>query len=103
VENALRYTSGSVHVQVGPSTRGGNPAVAVEVRDEGPGIAVEHLPHLFEPFYRVDPGRSRATGGSGLGLAIVHANIEAAGGSVEVVSTPERGSTFTITLPLAPV
>jgi len=75
--------------------------VAVTVSDSGGGIAPEHLPHVFERFYRVDPSRARATGGAGLGLAIVKGIVEAHGGSVEARSEPGRGATFRFTLPLA--
>ena len=74
---------------------------AVTVSDSGGGIAPEHLPHVFERFYRVDPSRARATGGAGLGLAIVKGIVEAHGGSVEARSEPGRGATFRFTLPLA--
>ena len=73
----------------------------VTVSDSGGGIAPEHLPHVFERFYRVDPSRARATGGAGLGLAIVKGIVEAHGGSVEARSEPGRGATFRFTLPLA--
>jgi hypothetical protein len=59
----------------------------------------KHLPRLFERFYRVDPGRSRAMGGTGLGLSIVKHLVEAMGGEVSVESTPGKGSTFGFTLP----
>lgn len=93
VGNALRYTPGPVSVSV---RKEGTDAV-VEVSDEGPGIAPEHLPHLFERFYKVD--RSRTAGGSGLGLAIVWQNVRVLGGSIEVQSSPDRGSRFRIQLP----
>ncbi len=72
----------------------------VRVTDEGPGIAPEHLPRLFERFYRVDKSRSRALGGTGLGLAIVKWSAEAHGGQVELESEPGRGSTFAFTIPI---
>ena len=78
-------------------TTGG--AVTITVRDEGCGIAKEHLSRLFERFYRVDKGRSREMGGTGLGLSIVKHIADAHGGSVGVSSTPGVGSTFTILLP----
>ncbi|MDR1265283.1 MAG: HAMP domain-containing histidine kinase [Propionibacteriaceae bacterium] len=78
-------------------------SVSIAVQDDGEGIAAEHLPHLFERFYRVDTARDRTRGGSGIGLTIVRAMTAAHGGQVEVVSPGlGRGSTFTITLPVAP-
>ncbi len=69
------------------------------MHDEGPGIPREHLPRLFERFYRVDKARSRDLGGTGLGLAIVKHITQAHGGSVSVDSVVGRGSTFRIHLP----
>lgn len=69
------------------------------VMDSGPGIAAEHLPRLTERFYRVDPGRARATGGSGLGLAIVRHVLQRHGGELQVESVEGRGSTFTCHFP----
>lgn len=76
--------------------------VRLVVADTGAGIAAEHLPHVFDRFYRADPSRARATGGAGLGLAIVKQLVEAHGGSVAVASEPGQGTHFTITLPAAP-
>ncbi len=73
--------------------------VAVSVSDTGQGIAPEHLPHLFNRFFRVDRGRSRAQGGSGLGLAIAQSIVQAHGGRLVVESAIGRGSTFTAILP----
>ena len=75
--------------------------VVVSVQDTGEGIAEEHLPNIFERFYRADASRSRATGGSGLGLAIVKQMVEAHHGRIEVESSPGLGSCFAFTLPLA--
>lgn len=71
------------------------------MQDTGESIAEEHLPNIFERFYRVDASRSRATGGSGPGLAIVKQMVEAHHGRIEVQSSPGLGSCFTFTLPLA--
>jgi len=78
---------------------GGNSAVVIQVTDTGPGIPPEHLPHIFERFYRVDKTRSRRQGGAGLGLSLVRSIVEGYGGSVEVQSEVNRGTTFTIYLP----
>jgi two-component system sensor histidine kinase BaeS len=72
------------------------------VVDNGTGIAPEHLPHLFDRFYRAEHSRSRTTGGSGLGLAITKHLVEAHQGTISVTSKPGRGSTFTIHLPSRP-
>lgn len=72
--------------------------VALHVEDTGTGIAPEHLPHIFERFYRADPARARESGGTGLGLAIVKEIAEAHGGTVAVKSTPGQGTRFTVTL-----
>jgi two-component system phosphate regulon sensor histidine kinase PhoR len=71
------------------------------VRDSGPGIASEHLPRLFQRFYRVDKARSRESGGTGLGLAIVKHIVIAHGGAVRVESELNHGSTFFFSLPKA--
>jgi signal transduction histidine kinase len=71
----------------------------IEVRDSGNGIAPEHLPHLFERFYRVDQARSRAAGGTGLGLPIARALVEAQGGTITLSTVAGQGTTVTINLP----
>jgi signal transduction histidine kinase len=73
--------------------------VAVTVADTGEGIPAEHLPRVFERFYRVDKARSRGMGGTGLGLAIVKAVADAHGGRVELTSEVGRGTVCTVTLP----
>jgi two-component system phosphate regulon sensor histidine kinase PhoR len=75
--------------------------VLVEVADDGPGIAAEHLPRLFERFYRVGKSRARNEGGSGLGLAIVKHIVESHGGTITVRSTEGEGTTFAFTMPKA--
>src|SRR2546430_16767316 len=73
--------------------------VKVSVQDTGVGIAPEHLPYLFERFYRADSSRARATGGTGLGLAIVKQMVQAHGGQIVVDSQQGKGACFTFTLP----
>lgn len=75
--------------------------VLVEVADDGPGIAEEHLPRLFERFYRVGKSRARNEGGSGLGLSIVKHIVEGHGGTISAKSTEGKGTTFNFTLPKA--
>jgi two-component system OmpR family sensor kinase len=104
VGNALTHTpAGSpVEVRVGASTLDGRPGAAVEVVDQGPGLAPEQAERVFERFYRADPARSRAAGGTGLGLSIVAALVAVHGGKVQVDSAPGRGARFRVVLPLAP-
>lgn len=100
VDNALNYTQeGSVEVEV----RGEGPIVVFETRDTGIGIASQHLPRIFERFYRVDKGRSRSTGGTGLGLSIVKHIAESHGGTVTVNSALNSGSTFRVELPVGDI
>ena len=98
VENALKYTPTEGRVSV--TARADDGVAVFEVADDGPGIAAEHLPRIFERFYRVDKARSRELGGTGLGLSIVKHLAESLGGTVEVTSEPGRGSRFTVRLPL---
>jgi two-component system phosphate regulon sensor histidine kinase PhoR len=98
VDNAVKYGKPKGTVTVRGTREGAQALVTVE--DDGPGIAPEHLPRLFERFYRVDAGRSRDRGGSGLGLAIVKHLVDSMGGKIEVESTVGRGSTFSVRLPL---
>ena len=98
IDNAVAYTeSGTIRVRV----KANDAHVTVRVSDTGPGIAEEHLPRLFERFYRVDRARSRESGGTGLGLALVKHVVERSGGSVTVASTVGEGTTFTVMLPRA--
>jgi two-component system, OmpR family, phosphate regulon sensor histidine kinase PhoR len=99
VENAVRYTpSGSVMVR----TRRDADGMWLEVQDTGIGISAEHLPRIFERFYRADAGRSRDQGGTGLGLAIVRHLVEAHGGRVEAASVVGKGTTISVRFPDAP-
>lgn len=96
LDNAVKYTPAGGRVEVRVSARGGN--AAVSVADSGIGIAPEHLPRIFDRFYRVDRARSRREGGAGLGLAIGRWIAEAHGGSLTVASEAGRGSCFTFEL-----
>ena len=100
VENAIKYNKpgGSVTVQVFSDAKEAN----VTISDTGIGIAEEHLPRMFERFYRVDKGRSRQMGGTGLGLAIVKHIVRSMNGEIEVHSKLGEGTEFLISLPLAP-
>lgn len=92
LENAAAYSpSGAISVQQTGSV--------VKVSDQGEGIAPEHLPHLFDRFYRADPARTRAKGGHGLGLSIVKTLVEAQWGKVTVESSVGHGTTFTLNFP----
>jgi two-component system, OmpR family, phosphate regulon sensor histidine kinase PhoR len=99
-DNALRHMPRggrvAVTVEAAPGTNG---AVSVAVADNGSGIPAEHLPRIFERFYRVDPGRSREQGGTGLGLAIVKHLVEAHGGKVAAESVLSRGTTIRLVFP----
>lgn len=99
--NAIKYTPAGGQVSIDSTSMNG--AVVVNVRDTGIGIAPGELPHIFDRFWRADPARSRTgeRAGAGLGLAISKWIAEAHGGSITVQSRPKRGTTFTVTLPLA--
>lgn len=104
VANAVRYTPPGGNIHVGLEIRHDTEELVMMVKDNGEGIAPEHLPRLTERFYRVDRGRSRAAGGTGLGLAIVKHVMMRHGGKLEIESaqgTIDHGSTFRITLPAA--
>jgi two-component system phosphate regulon sensor histidine kinase PhoR len=99
VDNALKYAQSGGLIVLG--TRQITNGVEFYVQDFGPGIPSEHLPRLFERFYRVDKARSRESGGTGLGLAIAKHIVLAHGGSIRAQSELNHGSTFLFTLPLA--
>jgi two-component system phosphate regulon sensor histidine kinase PhoR len=96
--NAVAYTErggATVRLDADGST------VRIAVADTGVGIPAEHLARIFERFYRVDPARTRASGGTGLGLALVRNAVERSGGTVDVTSVVDRGTTITVRLPRA--
>lgn len=99
VQNALYYTPEGGAVTLRLENHGST--AELSVADTGIGISAEHLPHIFERFYRIDRARSRVANSTGLGLAIVKEVVEAHGGQVHVTSEPGEGSTFTILLPTA--
>jgi signal transduction histidine kinase len=99
LDNALRHppAGGTVCIRLDPAES----RAVLQVADTGEGIPASELPRVFERFYRVDKARARQTGGTGLGLAIVRHVAEAHGGTVRVDSELARGTTFTVTLPVA--
>jgi heavy metal sensor kinase len=99
LDNAIKYTAAGGRVAVELDARGD--AAIARVVDTGIGIPAEHLPHVFERFYRVDSARTRDGGGAGLGLAIARWIGDAHGASIEIDSVVDRGSTFTVRLPSA--
>ena len=98
VGNAIKYTPEGGTITLSLYQDGG--WARLDVADTGMGIPAEHLPHIFERFYRVDKAHSRRSGGSGLGLAIVKGIAEQHGGKVSVTSEPGKGSTFSVWLRL---
>ncbi len=97
LDNAIKYTE---HGRVSISAQREGTRVHVEINDTGIGIPAEHLPHIFERFYRVEQSRSQS--GNGLGLSLAQHIVEAHGGKIRVKSQPGTGSTFTIEFPLLP-
>jgi heavy metal sensor kinase len=100
IHNAIKYSPKKSTTEISVK-RGADNSVTVLIRDSGRGIAAEHLPHIFDRFYRADSGRSRDAGGFGLGLAISQWAVQAHKGTIAVSSIPGNGSTFAITLPAA--
>ncbi len=99
IRNAIKYSGDSAHISIQISTADGLCAIAVS--DNGIGISKDHLPRVFERFYQVEQIDTRSRKGTGLGLTIAKELVELMGGSIEVESEPGKGSTFTVTLPLA--
>jgi signal transduction histidine kinase len=100
ISNAIKHTPHGGQICVAAATTPNLNAIEVRVTDSGRGIEDEHLPYIFERFYRVDPSRSRHSGGAGLGLAICKQLIETLGGHIQVESAVGQGTTFAFTLPL---
>ena len=99
LDNAIKYSGQQQQIVIACQKL--EQELLISIIDHGVGIAAEHLPRLFERFYRVDKARSSNLGGTGLGLAIVKHIAQVHGGTVNVQSQPGEGSTFTIHLPLA--
>jgi signal transduction histidine kinase len=100
VDNAVRFTPPGGEVTISAAREADR--VTVQVRDTGVGVSPEHLPRLFERFYRADPSRSRDDGsGTGIGLAIARSIVEGHGGRISAESQPNRGTTLTFDLPAA--
>ena len=97
LDNAIQYSRPGTPIRV--EARIFDSSIVIQVHDQGPGITSEHLPRLFERFYRADKSRSRELGGTGLGLSIVKHIVSSMNGSVSVKSAPGEGSCFTIILP----
>ncbi len=98
IHNAVKFSPVggviSVRVQADPDS-----LVRIEITDNGPGIAANHVDRIFDRFYRVDESRTRDTGGAGLGLSIAQWTVRMHGGQIRVQTTPGNGSTFQICLP----
>jgi signal transduction histidine kinase len=98
LQNALRYTpeGGLVKLEAKLVRRD----IWFTIEDTGIGISPEELMHVFEPFYRTDPARTRTTGGSGLGLSLAREYVEGMGGTIRAESVADQGSRFTLELPV---
>jgi len=98
ISNAIYYNKEGGEIKV--SSAQDDQSAILKVSDTGVGIPAENFPHIFERFWRADQSRTQADGRSGLGLAIAHAIVEVHHGSIEVASEPDKGSTFTVRLPI---
>jgi signal transduction histidine kinase len=102
LDNAAKFSEPSAAIELSGSRGAGN-SLSIRVRDRGIGVAPADLERIFEPFFRSDRSRARATGGVGLGLAVVRRIVEAHGGEVSVESSPEQGTIFSVRVPSADV
>jgi signal transduction histidine kinase len=98
ISNGIKYTPENGHMEITLAMDKG--FARVDINDSGIGIDTEHLPHIFDRFYRVDKARNRMDGGTGLGLAIVKWIAEAHGGGIAVTSEVDKGSSFSVHLPI---
>jgi signal transduction histidine kinase len=98
LRNAITHTPDGGEISI--TTNRDQACVHISVQDSGTGIAPEHLPYIFERFYRADPSRARTTGGTGLGLAVVKQMVQAHGGQITIASQQGQGTCFTVTLPV---
>jgi signal transduction histidine kinase len=103
LDNAFKYTDPGTPVRLRVESSAATETVTVAVEDEGPGIARDDLPHVFQPFFRSPRTRGQGRPGVGLGLAVAGRIAASLGGSLTVQSAPGKGSTFALTLPRATV
>jgi two-component system phosphate regulon sensor histidine kinase PhoR len=101
LDNALRHARAEVVIEAAAQDQSGRAGLAFAVRDDGPGVAAEHIPRLTERFYRVDQGRARREGNTGLGLAIVKHIVNRHRGQLSIESTPGEGACFRVWVPAA--
>ena len=96
-ENAIKYTPEGGHIRLSSSED--DDYIFITIEDDGIGIDAEHLPYIFDRFYRVDKARSRASGGNGIGLSIVKSLVKLFNGTITVSSTLGEGTTFSLRFP----
>jgi two-component system phosphate regulon sensor histidine kinase PhoR len=99
VDNAIKYSDKKTEIVIGAELTLTGDELIIYVNDEGYGISEDHMPRLFERFYRIDKGRSREEGGTGLGLAIVKHIVNTMNGTIDVESAPGEGTKFTVRIP----